>query len=823
MPQNLRNQVWRWWSAATDPTTWVGTIGLSVVVGIAYFLAARLSLALLTAGGVAVFWPAAGVSAGVLIALGPRARLSVALGTMAATMVANLLGDRTVWSTIVFALSNAGEALLMAWLIERFFDRAFSFGRLRNVLAFVVAAFMATAVSGIGGALGYYWFHSPTVPLFQSWLDWFTADALGIIAVAPLVIKLFSAASARPPRGELAEGMAAVAAFAVMSGIVVLLPEDVLGTVVPIALLSPPLLWLAARCQPVFAAAAVFAVSLVIVSTTIFDIGHFGSRGRPIAEVALAAQASILLLALATMVLASLFAEIREKSRQLAEASKHKSQFLANMSHELRTPLNAIIGYSEILQEDLRELGRGQLTGDLRKIESAGRDLLGLINDILDLSKVEAGRMDVFLEDTEVASLLEEVRTIIMPLTEKSHNTLDFQLPRKLGSTRTDRTKLKQCLLNLLSNANKFTLNGRITLTAERIAGSRPMLRFAVSDTGIGMTEEQLGRLFLAFTQADASTTKKFGGTGLGLAITQHFCQILGGDIKVTSRHGKGSTFTITLPDNPLASAQDKSLPAPRISGDVDNAITVLVVDDDPAAHDLMAAKLKDENYRLVHAKNGEEALELARKVRPDAITLDVLMPKTDGWTILSALKADRELRDIPVVMITVAPERSLGLSLGAVDVITKPVDRVQLAALLRRLARREGPVLVVEDDADTRQMTRQAIEKLGLTAVGAENGRSALLWLDDNPAPAIILLDLMMPEMDGFDFLESMKRNRALRDIPVIVMTALELTPGERARLLGQVRQVIAKGASFNVDIATAVSAALRRRPARPTVKAGA
>ena len=741
MPQNLRSQVRRQLFAATDPTTWTGTIGLAVAVGIAYFVAARLSLALLTPGGVAVFWPAAGVSAGVLIALGPRARLSVALGTMAATLVANLLGDRNLWSTIIFALSNAGEALLMAWLIERFFGSAFSFGRLRNVLAFVAAAFMATAVSGVGGALGYYWFHSPATPLLHSWLDWLTADALGIITVAPLVIELFSAARARPSRSEFVEGIAAVAALAAMSGIVVLLPEEVLATVVPIALLCPPLLWLAARCQPVFAAAAVFIVSLIIVSTTIFDIGHFGSRGRPIADVALAAQASIVLLALATMVLASLFAEIREKSRQLAEASKHKSQFLANMSHELRTPLNAIIGYSEILQEDVKEIGQRQLTGDLKKIESAGRDLLGLINDILDLSKVEAGRMDVFLEDTEVAPLLEEVRAIIMPLTEKSHNTLDFQLPPKLGSTRTDRTKLKQCLLNLLSNANKFTLNGRITLTAERIEESRPMLRFVISDTGIGMTEEQLGRLFLAFTQADASTTKKFGGTGLGLAITQHFCQILGGDIKVTSRRGKGSTFTITLPDNPLASAQDEPLASPRISGDVDNAITVLIVDDDPAAHDLLAAKLKGENYRLVHAKNGEEALELARKIQPDAITLDVLMPKTDGWTILSMLKADRELRDIPVVMVTVAAERSLGLSLGAVDVITKPVDRVQLGSLLRRLARREGPVLVVEDDAGMRQIACHAIEKLGLSdGRGRERALGpALAWRQsgagDHPA----------------------------------------------------------------------------------------
>jgi len=820
MRQNLRSLVQRQLYVATDPTRWAGTIGLAVVIGVAYFLAARLSLALLTPGGVAVFWPAAGVAAGVLIALGPSARWSVALGTMGATIVANLLGDRNIWSTLIFALSNAGEAVLTAWLVEQYFGRAFSFGRLRNVLAFVAAAVVGTAVSGIGGTAGYYWFHSSTAPLLSTWEDWFAADALGIIAVAPLVIELFSAARAGPTRSELIEGIAAVASLTVMSGFVVLLPAPLLATVVPIALLFPPLLWLAARCEPIFASAAVFIVSLMIVTTTIFDIGHFGGRGRPVAEIALAAQASILLVALATLVLASLFVEIRDKGRQLAEASMHKSQFLANMSHELRTPLNAIIGYSEILQEDVKDVGQEHLGIDLKKIENAGRHLLGLINDILDLSKIEAGRMDVFLEDVGIAPLLDEVRAIITPLTEKSRNTLDFQLSPELGAIRTDRTKVKQCLLNVLSNANKFTENGRVTLVVDRVERSRPMVRFAISDTGIGMTEEQLGRLFQAFSQADVSTTKKFGGTGLGLAITQHFCQLLGGDITVASRWGDGSTFTITLPDNTPVPARVDPAKGPHISGDVNNnAITVLVVDDDPAAHDLFTAKLKGESYRLVHAKGGEEALELARKIQPDAITLDVLMPKTDGWAVLRALKADRELCDIPVVMVTVVPDRGLGLSLGAVDVLTKPVDRANLSALLRRLVRREGPVLVVDDDTGTREMVHHLVGKMGLTAAEAENGRSALLWLANGPEPSIILLDLMMPEMDGFEFLDAFKRNNAWCNIPVIVMTGMQLTTDERDRLLGQVRKIIAKGASSNVDITAAIREAVRRRPAGAAV----
>ena len=823
MPQNLRNRIRHQLSVAVDPARWVGVIGLAVVICIAYFLAARLSLALLNkAEGVAVFWPAAGVAAGVLIALGPSARLSVVAATMAATIVANLLGDRNIWSTILFALCNAGEAVLTAWLIQYYLGSSFSLGRLRSVLGLVAAAFLGTAVSGICGAISFRLFHSSTTSMLATWQQWVASDGLGIIAVAPLVIGLAAAARERPSRSELIEGALAVAALALTGGLAIFLPPDLLATVVPIAMLFPPLLWLAARCRPVFAAAAAFIVSLLIVWTTTFGIGYFGNSSLLIGERVLAAQASILLMTLGALVLAALFAEIRDKGQQLEIASQHKSQFLANMSHELRTPLNAIIGYSEILQEDVKELGQDQLAPDLKRIENAGRHLLGVINDILDLSKIEAGRMDVFLEDVELVPLLDEVRSIITPLTEKNGNTLDFRLSPKLGSLRTDRTKLKQSLLNVLSNGNKFTQNGRLTLVVERIDGDRAMVRFVISDTGIGMDEEQLGRLFQAFSQADASTTKKFGGTGLGLAITRHFCRLLGGDISVTSRRGEGSTFTITLPDRAVAPAQIEAAKAPHhVSGDVNNAITVLVVDDDPAAHDLLTAKLKGESYRLVHANSGEEALELARKIQPDAITLDVLMPKTDGWAVLSALKADRELVDIPVVMVTVVPDRGLGLSLGAVDVLTKPVDRAQLTALLHRLVRREGPVLVVEDDAGTREMVRHAVRKIGITVAEAENGRSALIWLSNNPAPAAILLDLMMPEMDGFEFLDTFKHNSDWHDIPVIVMTGMQLTAAERDRLLSQVRKVIAKGASIDVDIAAAIGGVVRRRSARSVVKA--
>jgi signal transduction histidine kinase/DNA-binding response OmpR family regulator len=512
---------------------------------------------------------------------------------------------------------------------------------------------------------------------------------------------------------------------------------------------------------------------------------------------------------------ARLLSEIQDKSRQLEVASEYKSQFLANMSHELRTPLNSIIGYSEILQEDATDLGQQSFVVDLKKIEGSGRHLLGLINDILDLSKIEAGKMDVYLEDVEIAPLLEEVRAIIVPMVEKNNNTIEFRVAENLGNMRTDRTKLKQSLLNLLSNSSKFTQNGRLTLVAERAEADLSLVRFAISDTGIGMSEEQLSRLFQAFSQADASTTKKYGGTGLGLAITRSFCQLLGGDVTVASKPGQGSTFTIVLPDCPPAPAPAPSKPAadPPIAAENGDAVTVLIVDDDMAARDLLTNNLKGTGYRLVQAASGEEALNLARTLRPDAITLDVMMPKPDGWDVLSALKADAELRDIPVIIVTILSDRGIGLSLGAVDVLTKPVDRARLTALIHSLLSRDGPVLVVDDDATARDMIRQTIEKMGLAAAEVVDGRRALSWLDAHPKPAMILLDLIMPDMDGFEVLDALAGRADWRDIPVVVLTAKELTAAERDRLQRQAQKVIAKGGASRLDIAAAIAQAMRRR----------
>jgi signal transduction histidine kinase/CheY-like chemotaxis protein/HAMP domain-containing protein len=511
-----------------------------------------------------------------------------------------------------------------------------------------------------------------------------------------------------------------------------------------------------------------------------------------------------------------------EQARELSEvANRTKSQFLANMSHELRTPLNAIIGYSEILQEDAADGGQEHFITDLKKIEGAGRHLLGLINDILDLSKVEAGKMEVFIEEVDIPSLLEEVGAIIRPLVAKSGNALELRVAPEIGSIRTDRTKVKQCLLNVLSNANKFTQNGKLTLAIQRT--DRATVQMTISDTGIGMSPEQLGRLFQAFSQADASTTKKFGGTGLGLAITRHFCRLLGGDISAASRVGEGSTFTIVIPDQagepprPEATSELSAESTPNSNGD-SASITVLVVDDDAASRDLLSTNLRREGYRTVQARGGDEALELALKLRPDAITLDVLMPKTDGWAVLGALKANPELCDIPVIMVTVAPDRGIGLSLGAAEVMTKPVDRAELTALLSHLLSRDGPILLVEDDLATRETVRSTIEKMGLTVAEVTNGRLALSWLAENPAPALILLDLMMPEMDGFEFLDTFNSRADWRHVPVVVITAKQLTAAERGLLA--VRTVIEKSASIDRDIAAAIGKAVGRHPARADIE---
>jgi signal transduction histidine kinase/DNA-binding response OmpR family regulator len=492
---------------------------------------------------------------------------------------------------------------------------------------------------------------------------------------------------------------------------------------------------------------------------------------------------------------------------QLAAASQHKSAFLANMSHELRTPLNAVIGYSEMLQEIAEDEGLAQLLPDLAKIRDAGRHLLRLINDILDLSKIEAGRMDLYLEEVDLADLIEEVRVIVAPLAAAAGNRFEVDAPTALGAIHTDRTKLKQSLLNLLSNASKFTQNGRITLEVSARSGE---LSFIVRDTGIGMTEEQLGRLFQAFSQADASTTRRYGGTGLGLAITKRFCEMLGGRITVESEPGVGSAFMIMLPPapSPEISASPEATTVPMRDA-LDRRAVVMVVDDDESARDLLAGIVRREGYQVIEAADGEAALALARTHHPDIITLDVLMPRIDGWAVLAALKSDVELNDIPVVIVTVLADRGIALSLGAAEFVTKPVDRARLATVIRQNVLGAGTVLIVDDDTASRRLARRHLDRLGWGVAEAAEGHDALKWLAHNPPPALILLDLMMPGMDGFAFLDEISEHAEWRNIPIVILTAKQLGAAERELLAGRVREIIEKGAD---DLAAALQRAVLR-----------
>ena len=489
--------------------------------------------------------------------------------------------------------------------------------------------------------------------------------------------------------------------------------------------------------------------------------------------------------------------ELKSARDEAVEANRAKSAFLAQMSHELRTPLNAIIGYGELLTEEVEEdESTKRFIPDLKKIIDAGKHLLALINDVLDISKIEAGRMELFNESFEVRPLIESVVVTIEPLVKKNENSLRWTCDDKLTSLFADKTRVRQILFNLLSNACKFTEKGEITLTGgvEELNGIQ-MACFAVRDSGIGMTTEQMSKLFQSFQQADVSTTRKYGGTGLGLAITRKFCEMMGGDITVHSEYGKGSTFTARFPVQGTTETAIETLPAVDVSQD--GAATVLVIDDEIGARDLLQRYLSKEGFHVVTAASGAEGLLKARELQPAFITLDVIMPGMDGWEVLGILKNDRQVCDIPVIMLTMVDDRNQGIALGATEFLTKPINRerlIEVAARHRNPAGGNHEVLIIDDDAPTRSLIARILHGSGWCVTEAENGQAGLVALS-KCRPAIIFLDLMMPVMNGFAFLSQLRSLSEFKSTPVVVVTSKDLTPDEKNGLKGEVQQILTKG----------------------------
>ena len=458
--------------------------------------------------------------------------------------------------------------------------------------------------------------------------------------------------------------------------------------------------------------------------------------------------------------------------------------------------------------------------GPLERVLRAARHLLALINDILNLSKIEAGKIELSAEIFAIAPFLDEVVKTLETQAAKNGNRFVVDCSPEVGTIYADQLRLRQVLLNLATNANKFTERGTVTVAANRKQeDGREWIIISVLDTGIGMTEEQIGKLFQEFSQADTSTTRKYGGTSLGLAISRRFCRMMGGDIAVNSERGRGSAFTVRLP----AIAREV-VTAPTASIRTRSAVTksgtplILIVDDDVTAREVVGRYLERAGYSVATADGGQDALHLARELHPAAMTLDVMMPGIDGWTVLAAIKGDPELQDIPVILLTIVDEKNRGFSLGASEYLVKPVDRDKLTSVLRTIVGSRSPrVLLVDDDDVGRKSMRMALQQDGWEVSEAENGRNALAELGQ-AQPSAIILDLLMPQMDGFEFLEEVRRKPEWRDIPIVVVTAMDLTIEERNRLNGRVARIIAKTGLDDMltQVLSTLTKCIERGPAR-------
>lgn len=519
-----------------------------------------------------------------------------------------------------------------------------------------------------------------------------------------------------------------------------------------------------------------------------------------------------------------------EKDMRLAKltaesANRMKSEFLANMSHELRTPLNAIIGYSEMLKEDAEDEGNTQTMDDLNKICTSGNHLLKLINDVLDLAKIEAGRVERAYEKIAVFTLVQEVAMVIQHQMQNNDNHFDIDCHEDIGEIIGDEVKLRQILFNLLSNAAKFTNKGLVTLAVKRQGQQgNQQLSFTVSDSGIGMTPEQVGKVFIPFVQADASTTRQFGGTGLGLAISKDICEIMGGHISAQSEFGKGSTFTVLIPIDALSiESQDPkdtkdtkvtkvtkpadSMTIPNISintprGHQGEGGSVLVIDDDEEARNLIIRTLEKDGLSTASASNGAQGISLAQELKPLCIILNILMPSMDGWSVIKNLKDSPKTANIPIIINTIVDDQRQVETEGAIAYLCKPFKKTEVLDLLNSLApqKKHIDVLIVEDEANIRELLLTQVTAIGWGARSSKDGLKALQNVQ-HKMPDIILLDLMIPKMGGFGFLEALRKLPEGHKVPVVILKAKELSGHEEILLDQSAKLVIRKGNLSNIS----------------------
>lgn len=500
---------------------------------------------------------------------------------------------------------------------------------------------------------------------------------------------------------------------------------------------------------------------------------------------------------------------------QAERANIAKSAFLANMSHELRTPLNAIIGYAEVLRDDLKVAGLERSIEDIGWIYSSSKQLLELINSLLDLSKIEAGKMDLDVHAFDLRKLLREVEATLQPLADKQNNQLTVAVDESIGLVRSDSTKLRQCLLNLGSNACKFTENGFVQLSA-RVEDDD--LIFEISDTGIGMSEEEMARLFQPFTQSDSSTTRRFGGTGLGLALVKRFTEMLGGTVEISSDVGFGTTFTMRLKQNIIKSAPKPLLADTHSKTTIHKEVSAeapaarkkplaLVMEDEPSAVELLRRLLDRNGYQCVVAGNGQHGIDLAREKEPDIVLLDIGMPVLDGWGVLDSFANDESLRAIPTIVVSVDDRKRLTIERGASDHLVKPVDTDDLETILKFYSdKRSGHILLVEDDPATARLYENGLTQCGFQVSRAGNGEEARALLADDKF-AMVVTDLMMPTVDGFQLIEHIGTIPLEDRPPVIVVTGASLEEKQKKMLESKVEEVHLKSGLTPRHLANKIS----------------